>query len=140
MKLPKFATRASGVVPPVPGTEGAAGDAPRGAGREGAGTPDEFEREFFQRRRTARNLIAEREAQGQLGLPGTDRISQAELVQRKANEPLRPSVEQKPMDVGLFGDEAKQKELFQGATDRAGNSADAGARSARIQDKPSEHA
>jgi hypothetical protein len=38
-------------------------------------------------------------------------------VQRKANEPLRPSVEQKPMDVGLFGDEAKQKELFQGATD-----------------------
>jgi hypothetical protein len=95
----------------------------------GTGTPGQFEHEYFQRRRTPRNLIAEREAQGQLGLPGTDRISQAELVQRKANEPLRPSVEQKPMDVGLFGDEAKQKELFQGATDRARNSAGTGASS-----------
>jgi hypothetical protein len=27
----------------------------------GAGTPDEFEHEYFQRRRTPRNLIAERE-------------------------------------------------------------------------------
>ena len=60
-----------------------------------------------------RDLIREREAQGQMGLPGTERITQGELAQRRANEPLRPSVEQKPMDIGLFGDAKEQGELFQ---------------------------
>jgi hypothetical protein len=73
------------------------------------------EREYFQRRRaTGPDLFAEREAEGQQQIPGADRITQAELVQRRANEPLKPSVEQKPMDVGLFGDEKDQRELFQG--------------------------
>jgi len=63
--------------------------------------------------RGPRNLFAEREAQGQLGLPGTERITDAERAQRAANAPLKPAVEQKPMDVGLFGDTDKQKELFQ---------------------------
>ena len=71
-------------------------------------------RDFYQRRRN-RDLIVERELQGQLGLPGTERISQAEQAQRLANAPLRPPVEQRPMDEGLFGDEKAQKELFQGA-------------------------
>jgi hypothetical protein len=87
---PGGAPGASRVVPPIPAAEGAAGGAARGVGGEGAGTQaaaDEFGREFFQRRRTARDLIAEREAEGQLGLPGTERIGQGELARRKANEP-----------------------------------------------------
>jgi hypothetical protein len=35
------------------------------------------------------------------------------LAQRKSDEPLKPGVAQKPMDIGLFSDEAKQRELFQ---------------------------
>jgi hypothetical protein len=68
--------------------------------------------EYFQRR-PGRNLTAEREAEGQLGLPGAERNSEAEQAQRGANAPLKPSVEQKPMDEGLFSDEKDQKELFQ---------------------------
>jgi hypothetical protein len=61
----------------------------------------------------APDLFAEREAEGQQNLPGTERIGQGELAQRRAYQPLKPTKEQKPMDVGLFGDEAKQKTLFQ---------------------------
>ena len=53
------------------------------------------------------------EGKPQLVLPGAERITQAEQAQRGANAPLKPVVEQKPMDVGLFSDEAAQKELFQ---------------------------
>lgn len=98
---------------------GPQGNVPVGepAREAGAARPEEVE--YFQRRRGAsRDLIAEREREGQQELPVFDRISQAELVQRRANEPLRPAVEQKPMDEGLFSDEAKQKELFQGASGR----------------------
>jgi hypothetical protein len=35
----------------------------------------------------------------------------ADLAQRKANAPLRPSVAQAACDVGLFGDEAAQLDL-----------------------------
>jgi len=66
---------------------------------------------LYQRKR--RDLIAEREAEGQMGLPGTERISDAERAQRLANAPLKPTVEQKPMEEGLFGEGAKQRELFQ---------------------------
>ena len=100
-----------GVVPAVPGPEGAAGGGIGGTGGEGA----REEAEYFQRRKSPTDLIAEREAEGQLGLLGTERISQGELAQRKANEPLRPSVEQKPADEGLFGTEKDQRELFQKA-------------------------
>src|SRR4029077_11516568 len=59
------------------------------------------------------NLTAEREAEGQQNLPGTDRIGQGELARRRIVEPLKPRVEQKPMDIGLFGDDSKLGSLFQ---------------------------
>jgi hypothetical protein len=102
--------RTGGLVSEISGTQGAAGGA---SGRpRGEGARAEVE-EYFQRRKQPPNLIAERETEGQLGLPGTERISQGELAQRKANEPLKPSAEQKPMDEGLFGTAKDQKELFQ---------------------------
>ncbi len=70
----------------------------------------------FHQRRTAPpgpNLFTEREAEGQTNIPGTERISEAELAKRRAAEPMKPGVAQKPMDIGLFSDEAKQRELFQ---------------------------
>ncbi|HEX4044008.1 MAG TPA: hypothetical protein VHY10_20095, partial [Xanthobacteraceae bacterium] len=70
-------------------------------------------RAFDQGRATPPDLFAEREAEGQQNLPGTERIGQGELAQRRADQPLRPSKEQKPMDIGLFGDAAAQKTLFQ---------------------------
>ena len=53
------------------------------------------------------------EGKPQLVIPGADRISQAEQVQRRANAPLKPGVAQKPADEGLFSDEGKQQEFFQ---------------------------
>ena len=47
----------------------------------------------------------------QLVLPGAEKISQAEQAKRKAAQPLKPKAEQKPMDVGMFGDESKQLDL-----------------------------
>jgi hypothetical protein len=35
----------------------------------------------------------------------------AEVAKRKAGEPLKPKVRQKPADEGLFGDEANQTDL-----------------------------
>jgi hypothetical protein len=70
-------------------------------------------RAFQQRRGQGPDLFAEREAEGQTSLPGTERISQGELAQRKADEALKPKVAQKPMDEGLFGDSAAQKSFFQ---------------------------
>jgi hypothetical protein len=37
---------------------------------------------------------------------------QATLAQRKANAPLRPTAPQRAMDVGLFGDDARQSDLI----------------------------
>ena len=74
------------------------------------------ERGALWQRRTAPpgpNLFTEREGEGQANLPGTERISEAELAKRRAAEPLKPGVAQKPMDFGLFSDQAKQRELFQ---------------------------
>jgi hypothetical protein len=68
--------------------------------------------EFYQK---LRNLIEEREAEGQQQIPGAERITDAERAQRAANQPLRPTAEQKPADEGLFSDEKDQKELFQAA-------------------------
>lgn len=61
------------------------------------------------------DLFSQREAEGQGQLPGTERIGAGELAQRRADEPLKPGVAQKPLDIGLFGDDAKQKTLFQSA-------------------------
>jgi len=72
---------------------------------------DEAWKEFYQRK----NLIEEREAEGQQQVPGAERIGDAERVQRAADQPLKPKAEQKPMDEGLFGDEKDQQELFQQA-------------------------
>lgn len=46
-------------------------------------------------------------------LPGGERLTDAELAQRRANAPLRPKVEQNLVcDHGLFGDSHLQAELF----------------------------
>ena len=44
-------------------------------------------------------------------IPGAEKVSDAEVAKRKAREPLKPKVGQKPANEGLFGDEAKQTDL-----------------------------
>ena len=44
-------------------------------------------------------------------IPGAEKVSDAEIAKRKAGEPLKPKVRQKPADEGLFGDEANQTDL-----------------------------
>jgi hypothetical protein len=61
------------------------------------------------------DLFAQREADGQQQLPGTERIGQGDQAQRLADQALKPKVAQKDLDVGLFGDDAKQKSFFQSA-------------------------
>jgi hypothetical protein len=41
-------------------------------------------------------------------IAGADKISGAEVAKRKAGQPLKPQVAQKPADHGLFSDESKQ--------------------------------
>jgi len=41
-------------------------------------------------------------------LPGTKKTSGAEIAKRRAAQPLKPEVGQKPADHGLFSDENKQ--------------------------------
>jgi hypothetical protein len=55
----------------------------------------------------------ERGAEGkpQLVIPGAEQRL-GEALQRRAEAPLRPKAEQKPMDIGLFGDAAQQPDLF----------------------------
>jgi hypothetical protein len=62
--------------------------------------------ELFQRR----NLAEERESMGQMAFPGTERLSDAELAQRHASLPLRPTAPQEA-PTGLFGEAARQVEL-----------------------------
>jgi hypothetical protein len=45
-------------------------------------------------------------------IPGAERISERERLQRRADAPLKPKREQKPADEGLFGDEKDQGALF----------------------------
>ena len=44
-------------------------------------------------------------------MPGAEKVSDAEVAKRKAVEPLKPKVGQKPADEGLFGDEANQTDF-----------------------------
>ncbi len=101
---------------PSPGGEGEAqphGEAVAGPGAGGAAREEE-PIEFFQRKRKGELSQADLEAKGQTVLPGAEPISTAELLKRRAEAPLKPTAEQNlVMDEGLFGDEAKQKELFQ---------------------------
>lgn len=53
------------------------------------------------------------EAGDQNVLPGAERISDRQLAERKMEGKKRSTKEQKPMDVGMFGDESKQQTLFQ---------------------------
>ena len=41
-------------------------------------------------------------------MPSAERISGAEIAKRRADQPLKPEVGQKPADHGLFSDESKQ--------------------------------
>jgi hypothetical protein len=80
--------------------------------------PTEGQRLFMQPRKPVEpGLFAEREAEGQMTLPGGERISPEELARRRtaqgAAAPLKPKVAQKPMDIGLFSDEKDQKSFFQ---------------------------
>lgn len=52
------------------------------------------------------------EGKPQLVIPGAERISDAQIAQRRAAERLRPEAPQRPMDEGLFGDTRAQDELF----------------------------
>ncbi len=53
-------------------------------------------------------------------IPGTERISNAELAKRRAEQPLKPKHKQKPADEGLFSDESKQTDLVDQITAKAG--------------------
>ena len=44
-------------------------------------------------------------------IPGAER-DPAALAKKLASEPLKPGKAQLPCDVGLFGDQHKQEELF----------------------------
>ena len=46
-------------------------------------------------------------------IPAAEKVSDAELAKRKAGEPLKPKVGQKPADEGLFGDEANRTDLVE---------------------------
>lgn len=52
------------------------------------------------------------EAGEQTVLPGAEKATDADLAQKKADEPLKPDVAQKPADEGLFGDERNQGDLL----------------------------
>lgn len=48
----------------------------------------------------------------QLIIPGAEQIGQGEQAQRAADKPLKAKVAQKPLDIGMFGDESKQTDLM----------------------------
>lgn len=43
---------------------------------------------------------------------GMERESVRTVLNRKAAAPLKPAKEQRPLEIGLFSDDAKQQELF----------------------------
>ena len=55
------------------------------------------------RTKTERTIADERHV-----IPGAEKVSGAEVAKRKARQPLKPQVAQKPADHGLFSDESKQ--------------------------------
>ena len=59
----------------------------------------------------AKTKIESTSAGEQHVIPGAEKISGAEVAKRKAGQPLKPQVAQKPADEGLFGDAANQTDL-----------------------------
>ncbi len=51
-------------------------------------------------------------------IPGAERITDRELLERRGDQPLRAKKRQKEADFGLFGDEKNQGELFSRGTGR----------------------
>lgn len=47
----------------------------------------------------------------QTTIPGTAPVTSAEMAARRAAMPLRPKVNQRPCDAGLFSDERDQLDL-----------------------------
>jgi hypothetical protein len=47
----------------------------------------------------------------QIDLPGCEQRP-GQTLQRRANAPLMPAAPQSPCDVGLFGDQTRQEELW----------------------------
>lgn len=45
-------------------------------------------------------------------LPGAERVTDAAIVRRRADAPLKPKTSQRPCDAGLFSDTHNQQELF----------------------------
>ncbi|MEP0323320.1 LPD38 domain-containing protein [Bauldia litoralis] len=48
----------------------------------------------------------------QFVLPGAEKATDADRAQRKADDRLKPKKAQKPADIGLFGDDARQTDLL----------------------------
>jgi N12 class adenine-specific DNA methylase len=106
-----------------PGEEGAA-DEPvehvSGAGEDREGPGEGEAREEAERAEQPREEVPERvesvteqtEAGEQAVLPGAEKESQGKQAQRKAEQPLKPKVAQKPADEGLFGDDKDQRDLL----------------------------
>jgi hypothetical protein len=83
------------------------------AGPEPAGAPTFSD--AGEAARGAFEMGAEGKPQGVI--PGTERIGEGELAQRRADERLRPTAPQRPADEGLFGDTHLQENLFTGGRD-----------------------
>lgn len=52
------------------------------------------------------------EGRPQFVIPGAERASDATMAQRGADAPLRPTVPQRGMETGLFGDSMNQRDMF----------------------------
>ncbi len=62
----------------------------------------------------------------QMVIPGAERISEKDRVQRLADAKLKPKVGQKGLEIGLFGDEKDQQELFNAPSEPAPDPSDMG--------------
>jgi hypothetical protein len=67
----------------------------------------------------ASTVSAATRADAQGTLPGAEPIGTTEHAARLAQAPLRPRQAQRPLDFGLFGDEAAQLDLVDMARDRS---------------------
>ena len=69
---------------------------------------------FYQRgERRLGEFTTEPGAEGidQAVIPGAERVSDRELVERRMREPMGPKANQRPLDFGLFGDETDKDQL-----------------------------
>jgi N12 class adenine-specific DNA methylase len=112
-QLPQAGEKSAGEAPAISEGGEARSQAGERSGSAERGTAAGGEQPSAERERQP---STERTAAGQQHvLPGAERISDAELAQRRADERLKPKVNQKPADEGLFGDEHKQTDLVEQA-------------------------